>query len=66
MSCLNALNALFAKLVAVVIVDRERREAKGDEIAEGNLTRPGTDKESGTATVVVRNHSLRMSVDPFK
>jgi len=29
LSCLNALNALFAKLVAVAIVNRGRREMEG-------------------------------------
>ena len=30
LSCLNALNALFAKLVAVAIAEREGRETEGE------------------------------------
>jgi len=54
LSCLNALNALFAKLAAVVIVNGEKR--KMEEL------HPRTDKDSSTATVFVS----RMRVDPVK
>ena len=50
LSCLNALNALFAKLVAVVIVNRARKEVEGGGRIKSDKLHPRTDKDSSTAT----------------
>jgi len=48
LSCLNALNALFAKLVAVVIANGARGEMEGGK--DKVRLHPRADKDSSTAT----------------